>query len=255
MNESALPTIVIAGLCVVATGFAAATLPSSLSTQPREAVTEGAVPIVADIVTHVRPLAERLADELRGDVSPPEEATPPPTLSGTPPDDIDARGSAPPPADVATGSRAGSDETSPAPDAESDRLNPTLLLPLVGLIAGVGWYLRRRGGEQSTADGRWADRRTGGGPSPFPERTADASAEENGVYRAWAALLDAADVRYPTARTPAECAARAVDRGFDPDAVGRLRTEFEAVRYGDEPATDRRVQRAERALRDAGVRR
>lgn len=101
MGEDFLPTIVIAGLCIVATGYTAAALPPSLSTDPREAITEGGVPVVSDAVVHVRPLAERLADELRGDVSPPEGATPPP--SATPPEDVDVSGT--PPAGITDGAR------------------------------------------------------------------------------------------------------------------------------------------------------
>lgn len=265
MDEDALPTVAIAVLCVVATGFAASALPSSLSTDPREAVTDGGVPIVSEVAVHVRPLAELLADELRGDVTPPPETTDPPTLSATPPADVDVHGDGTPPRGVTAAGEAGagSAEGTSAPDSESGGGVPdaVLTLPLLGLIAGVGWVLRRARG-RSGGDGDRSDAargRVGGrvarGTPPVPERTADAPAESNAVYRSWAALLDAADVRYPTARTPAECAARAIDAGMDPEAVARLRAVFEEVRYGDRPVTDRRVRRAERALRDAGVER
>lgn len=254
MNEDVLPTVVIAGLCIVATGYTAAALPPSLSTGPREAITEGGVPVVSDVVVHVRPLAERLADELRGDVSPPEGATPPP--SATPPENVDVSGT--PPAGVTAGARADRSETASSDAGDGGGPELTLLLPLVGVIAGVGWYLRRGdgGGERTAPNGESTGETERARASPSSvERTADAPADTNGVYRAWADLLDAAEIPRSSALTPAESAARAVDRGFDADAVDRLRIAFEEVRYGDGAATDRRVRRAESALRDAGVRR
>lgn len=272
MNEDAVPTVVVAGLCIVAAGYTAAALPPSLSTHPREALTEGGVPVVSDVVLQVRPLAIRFADALRGDVSPPPDATPPPSVtppasaeysgtppegySGTPPENVEYSG------DADLENRTGSPESPGASDDADggDGLGLPRFLPLVGVAAGVGWYLRRRRGHSARAAEDGNSTPTGGRsdsaspPAASTDTATDALADENGVYRAWTELLDAAEIDRPSALTPAECAARAVDRGYDADAVDRLRTVFEEVRYGDGAATDRRVRRAEAALRDAGVR-
>jgi hypothetical protein len=72
---------------------------------------------------------------------------------------------------------------------------------------------------------------------------------ENEVYRAWVEMTRHLDVDHPHSSTPAEFASAAVDAGIDPADVDELTTQFEAVRYGGESATEDRERRAVDALR------
>jgi hypothetical protein len=75
-------------------------------------------------------------------------------------------------------------------------------------------------------------------------RAADRIASEdeadvsNAVYAAWHEMATAVEVRDPATATPGEFAAAAREAGVDPDAVDDLTAVFEAVRYGDESASD-----------------
>ncbi|SHG41753.1 DUF4129 domain-containing protein [Halobaculum gomorrense] len=72
---------------------------------------------------------------------------------------------------------------------------------------------------------------------------------ENEVYRAWREMTGALAVENPRSTTPAEFAAAAVDAGMAREDVSTLTEAFEAVRYGDEPATPEREREAVAALR------
>jgi hypothetical protein len=72
---------------------------------------------------------------------------------------------------------------------------------------------------------------------------------ENEVYRAWREMTSALAVEHPRSTTPAEFAAAAVDAGMTRADVTTLTEVFEAVRYGDEPATPEREREAVAALR------
>ncbi|MFB9825601.1 DUF4129 domain-containing protein [Halobaculum roseum] len=72
---------------------------------------------------------------------------------------------------------------------------------------------------------------------------------ENEVYRAWREMTGALAVENPRSTTPAEFAAAAVDAGMVREDVTALTDLFEAVRYGDEPATPEREREAVAALR------
>lgn len=72
---------------------------------------------------------------------------------------------------------------------------------------------------------------------------------ENEVYRAWREMTGALAVDNPRSTTPAEFAAAAVDAGMAREDVTTLTEAFEAVRYGDEPATAEREREAVDALR------
>jgi len=97
---------------------------------------------------------------------------------------------------------------------------------------------RRRGSRD--AAGRFAD---------LPEQEAVSDVwPTNPVYRAWREMADRAESATDDTLTANEVAATAVGHRFDPDAVRELTGLFEAVRYGDEPVTETRRQRAESAL-------
>lgn len=70
----------------------------------------------------------------------------------------------------------------------------------------------------------------------------------NEVHRAWLSMVDETGIDEPSRRTPAECAAAAIEAGLDPAAVRTLTETFEEVRYGGKPVTDERRERARREL-------
>lgn len=113
------------------------------------------------------------------------------------------------------------------------------LLPFLVLLAAIATAVTYRerllalidhGGENRTEHERSTD-----GPVPRP-------APSNDVERAWFALVR--PFGDDETKTPREYATDAVASGADPDAVSRLTANFEAVRYGDEPVTGDRSNRA-----------
>lgn len=70
----------------------------------------------------------------------------------------------------------------------------------------------------------------------------------NAVYRSWLELANDVDDADRRIHTPSEVATRAVENGFDRQAVQTLTNLFEAVRYGQHPPTSDRESRAESAL-------
>jgi hypothetical protein len=131
-------------------------------------------------------------------------------------------------------------------------------LVVVGALAGVVLLVlfSDRAGSVSSmaaalAGGRRRSARDGGeGSSRTPPRRADFEDVDasNPVYRAWRELageVEGVDLR---THTPTEVAARALDRGFDRDAVETLTDCFEEIRYGGRPPTSERTATARRAL-------
>jgi len=86
-----------------------------------------------------------------------------------------------------------------------------------------------------------------GGPAD-PTAQVLAPAPQNDVERAWVELVERAGVDRPHTRTPRDCARRAVERGFDPGQVDRLRRTFEDVRYGTQPPSDEQARLARETL-------
>lgn len=129
-------------------------------------------------------------------------------------------------------------------------LGPLVFVSLAAVVvAGAALLGLRPGGSpvDSPANGGTdaaPEGETGGAVPGPPDAAAD-----NDVYRAWATLTDRVDLDRPGTATPGEYARAAVERGLDRDAVERLRGVFEAVRYGEAPATADR-ERAARAAAD-----
>jgi len=136
---------------------------------------------------------------------------------------------------------------------------PTALVGLLLVVAILGSVLLLF---VSTGDDE--DELAGEGPEPpAPERRRAVGARageaadrlesdadlENEVYRAWREMTGALAVDNPRSTTPAEFAAAAVDAGMAREDVTTLTEAFEAVRYGDEPATAEREREAVAALR------
>jgi len=72
---------------------------------------------------------------------------------------------------------------------------------------------------------------------------------ENEVEHAWVTMVRALGIARPWTKTPGECAQAAVAAGMDREAVEAITRAYEAVRYGDEPVTERHVRQARRGLR------
>jgi hypothetical protein len=60
----------------------------------------------------------------------------------------------------------------------------------------------------------------------------------NEVARAWYDMVCCLGLDGESTKTPDECAARAVDAGYDPDAVRAVTEAFQSVRYGGYPVTE-----------------
>ncbi|WP_254829481.1 DUF4129 domain-containing protein [Haloglomus salinum] len=136
---------------------------------------------------------------------------------------------------------------------------PTALLAALGLVllGAVAVIVRTSGDQRVTLA-------TPDTPEPPSESDVESVAEaagraadrldaaddlENAVYRSWHEMTAHLDIERPDASTPAEFADAAVAAGMDRDDVAELTRLFEAVRYGDAPATAERAERATAALR------
>jgi hypothetical protein len=103
-------------------------------------------------------------------------------------------------------------------------------------------------------------RRTEGDRGGRPERqSADPAAAPSwsptphtAVDRVWLALLDRLDATRPHALTTGEWERRAVEAGYDPDHVGRLRRAVDRTHYADRAASDSRAL-ARRCRRRLGL--
>jgi hypothetical protein len=136
---------------------------------------------------------------------------------------------------------------------------PTALLAALGLVLlGAVAVIVRASGDQRVALETPGTPETPsesdvGGVADAAGRAADhldaADDLENAVYRSWHEMTAHLDVERPDASTPAEFADAAVAAGMDRDDVAELTRLFEAVRYGDAPATAERAERATATLR------
>lgn len=168
-----------------------------------------------------------------------------------------------PAVDIATsgGSSGGGD---PAQTTPTGTTIPPLVLAVVGLVlVGVVVFLlgSRLSSGNSTASDSVTDateRERQRAPSvSAPARTSiEDVPPSNAVYRAWREMAKSVDRTALQTETPAEIARRAIDEGFDRQAVNALTETFEEVRYGEQSPTEDRVSRAESALhrldRDGG---
>lgn len=119
-----------------------------------------------------------------------------------------------------------------------------LVLSVVVLLTTIGLlyrYRERLAAVGVAAYGWWIDQ----SEAPDDGDTATWPSEQpaNDVQSAWVAMVQRANLERPWTRTPEECARGAVDAGMDSEAVGRITSNFEDVRYGDAPVTDERRRR------------
>ncbi|WP_440992006.1 DUF4129 domain-containing protein [Haloarchaeobius baliensis] len=71
----------------------------------------------------------------------------------------------------------------------------------------------------------------------------------NAVEEAWYRTMEEFGLASARSKTPAECARRAIERGGKRAAIEPLTEVFTEVRYGDEPVTESRRQRASESRR------
>jgi hypothetical protein len=260
MNTERILTAGMAVVVIAAVGLSASTLASSMSTDPSDAVDVewDALPLGDDSQADIQSAAENVDEQYRrsgagtsrggGDAQQQESQSGDGSAQGRQADeasgDREFRGGS-----VGDGgARADSaDQQGPeqAGQSRSDNgsdLGPTgwpraLLVALALLLVAVVLAYRYR--ERL--------RRAVRGPDD-PAAEPLAPAPENDVERAWVELVRRAGIDRPRTRTPRDCARRAVETGFDPSHVERLRRTFEDVRYGTHPPTDEQARVARETL-------
>jgi hypothetical protein len=129
--------------------------------------------------------------------------------------------------------------------------NPLALVGAAAVVVTVAAVAGLRTADD--ADPVGLERNSGGTSTTEPgaagaTRSPAQAPPTNDVYRAWTAMTDRVPADVPDAATPGEYASRAVDAGFDREAVDRLTRTFRAVRYGGADATAVRERTASEAL-------
>lgn len=130
---------------------------------------------------------------------------------------------------------------------------PIVILLVVLAVFGLFTYVafQRRASGTVAAGGGGGESRAEPTPteSNGPAIDLEDVPQSNAVYRAWREMaMRAVDASDRTV-TASEVARAAIRAGFDREAVRRLTTLFEEVRYGDRPVTDERERHARAALR------
>jgi hypothetical protein len=207
MTRQRFLTILLALSCMTAVGFTATTLESSLSTDPDD---------VIDVNYKYLPIGEEPVKDVKRQAIRNEQNAP---------------------------SSADSSSSPPAPESMFGVFGKLLALLLLLVALGLAYRYRHHMFALVLAIKDWFTDRVPtheeSGGAVWPSRQ-----PSNDVDRAWLAMVKQANPDRPWSRTPAECAQAAVDAGMNAEAVSRLTTLFEEVRYGDAPVTDERRQRA-----------
>ncbi|ELZ30947.1 hypothetical protein C474_10811 [Halogeometricum pallidum JCM 14848] len=244
MNLRTVATALVVLSCIASVGVASTTLETSLSTNPDE---------VVDLDYNTVPISPDTAGDLkRAMTGQGSEAAVQRSANGD--GDGQSRvGAAEEEQRSADSNGQSNDQQSQSQsESQSDATREWLdvfmdfletFLPLFAALAallGVAVLLARYGDRLARRLGGDADRQ-----EPTGARELE---PQNAIERAWVSVLSRADVEDPWRRTPEECASAAVESGFDPEGVERLRRVFEEVRYGDREVTDERVRRMEDGL-------
>ncbi|MFC4357942.1 DUF4129 domain-containing protein [Halobium salinum] len=236
MNGDRLVAALVAVACVSAMGVASTTLDSSLKTDPDDVINLDweELPIGGDRAVQIQEEIEGNQQRQQQQVSQSQQQQ----------------------QQQQEEEEQQEQETTPAEQSLLEQLWDLLLALLPYLVATLllvaGGLLLRRYWERvvgpllallpSAADGEREEARP-----DWQDRT-----PRNEAERAWFDLVREAGVERPHAKTPSEAAQAAVDAGFDPDAVERLRRTFEEVRYGGRGMTDDQRERIQGALSRLG---
>ena len=116
---------------------------------------------------------------------------------------------------------------------------------LVGIASALSYATRKPSPSAAVSLGDTATSNASVTKETSLQSVADPS---NEVYQAWQSMVRQLDIDRLDSKTPAECAAIALEAGLSQPAVETLTTEFEAVRYGGAPLTNERERSARRAL-------
>lgn len=251
MHANRVLSVAVAVVVVLAIGLSASTLGSSMSTDPNDAVDVDydALPVGDDSATAIESAAQGFVDqyEQRGDPDPSGESE---ALSG----DGETTGQSMEQSESGEPSLSQSDaQQQVSQSGEGPGEVPTeppfdwrrvLLVVALLLAAGLlGYrYRSRLAALLAVLNGAGSGQRPGQTWTAIPD-------PENDVQRAWVELVSRAGVSRPQMRTPRDCARIAVERGYDHDAVNRLRRLFEDVQYGTGPPSDDQERRAMETLR------
>ncbi len=257
MNWNRLLTAAVAVCCLVAVGTAATTMDSSVSTEPEEAVQFDYSKLPVGAQDGVGQLRRQVSTDdpsaASGGVSDRKSNGDGGHRERRPESEAKAADSGD--SKQVSGSerrqrQSGGGGSQEASESLLERLLDLLrallaYLPVaVGLLVlgGAAYLLRDRlagllGGD---GGGRTAD----GGPAlgdPAPR---------NDVSRAWYEMVERVGLADRYDLTPDEHAARAAEKGVDPEAASALTRLFEEVRYGDAPVTDERRRRARERVQE-----
>lgn len=267
MNTDSYLTILVAVFCIAAAGLSAATLDSTLTTNPDDVIQldydklpigiDDAAEIDNEVKSNKGDGQEQGGGGNSGDSSADNSDSDDPgsaSSSGTKPDQQSGGGGG---ADGQDGAGGSGDGQSGRGDTIPWRLID-LLRPLLGLLAIaafllLGYRYRRqllaaglavRGLVARDDDGKTTRTRDGWPPGR----------PDDEIHLAWLRMATALDLDRPYARTPIEVGEAAVAAGLDADAVSTLTKLFRDVRYGGAPASDDRIDLARESLRSLDAR-
>ncbi|MDS0282295.1 DUF4129 domain-containing protein [Haloarcula onubensis] len=261
MNTERILSAGMAVVVIAAVGLSASTLAASMSTDPSDAVDVqwDALPLGEDSQGDIESAAESVDETYRqsgasgdadggpGSGGEAEQQNP---KAGDGPAEKRQAGDAAGDRESQNGNAGegvaqanGADGNSQAQSSSASRWVPgglpLWLVALVALLLAVVILAYRYRDRLRRAVGRDGD---GAAAEPL------APAPQNEVERAWVELVQRAGIDRPRTRTPRDCARRAVETGFDPGHVDRLRRTFEDVRYGTHPPTDEQARLARETL-------
>jgi hypothetical protein len=255
---------VLAVCCLFALGTSAAALDAAVDTTPDDVidVDVATLPLPSDDVTRLKRQiqSESTGDQRTGEVDRPSRSGSPQERpqsgSQDASDSADSSDRSGPRSAPSTGQ---GDERVPGSD------DPTLLERLLALLrrllellvsvlpvlvvaglvaAGVRYRDRLRASLARLAD-RFGLGTDANEASDHRRGTPEPS---NEVEAAWFEMVRSTGLTDETTRTPRQYAEEAVDAGADPAVVNALTEMFERVRYGGDPVTDRRRERARRNI-------
>ena len=247
MNTERIVSLLVVGVVVLAIGFSASALESSMTTEPEDAIdldNEG-FPLGAERGEQIQSATQRLHDQY---TAPPETGatSQQPEMAAS-----DSGVNAAVPSGGEASDSGGSQGTGTTPTDPGIDVVSLLVAALLWIASAVVVYRYRRRLDPLLAalSGAYVDVDDEGdhGPVAMPD---------NDVQRAWAELLSRAGIDQPQRYTPRICARYAIERGYDTDTVEGLRRLFEDVQYGAVSSLENHEQRAREILErlDGGVR-
>jgi len=267
MNTERTLSAGLAVVAVLAVGLSAATLASSMSTDPGDAVDIdwGTLPLDDDSETAIAALAQGVHDQYsqggdgdrehgQDDDTDGDQGASGSSSAQRPGDvregDVERRGDTGPQKQVQEREQKQVQERDQRADSEKQASQSSTgglvpggwpLWPLVAVVLCLALVI---------AAYRYRERlRRALGTGAEPATAAPlAPAPENDVERAWVELLERAGVPQSRTKTPRDCARLAVETGYDPSAVNRLRRTFEDVQYGSQSPTDEQARIARETL-------